>query len=46
MKDEPVTEQETAEGPKISFWEAFEEFVRECGKQNDWTDATYEKSLR
>ena len=43
MKDEPVTEQETAEGPKISFWEAFEEFVRECGKQNDWTDATYEK---
>ena len=43
MKDAPVTEQETAEGPKISFWEAFEEFVRECGKQNDWTDATYEK---
>ena len=43
MKDAPVTEQETAEGPKISFWEAFEEFIRECGKQNDWTDATYEK---
>ena len=43
MKDAPVTEQESAEGPKISFWEAFEEFIRECGKQNDWTDATYEK---
>lgn len=43
MKDAPVTEQETAEGPKISFWEAFEEFIRECGKQNNWTDATYEK---
>ena len=26
-----------------SVWEAFEEFVRECGKQNHWTDATYEK---
>ena len=43
MKDVPATEQETAEEPKTSFWEAFEEFVRECGKQNDWTDATYEK---
>lgn len=43
MKDAPATEQETAEEPKTSFWEAFEEFVRECGKQNDWTDATYEK---
>ena len=43
MKDAPATEQEIAEEPKTSFWEAFEEFVRECGKQNDWTDATYEK---
>ncbi len=26
-----------------SFWEIFDEFVSECGKQNNWTDSTYEK---
>ena len=26
-----------------SFWEIFGEFVAECGKQNNWTDSTYEK---
>ncbi len=25
------------------FWEIFGEFVAECGKQNNWTDSTYEK---
>ncbi len=25
------------------FWEIFNEFVVECGKQNNWTDSTYEK---
>ena len=25
------------------FWEIFNEFVSECGKQNNWTDSTYEK---
>lgn len=25
------------------FFQAFDEFVRICGKQNDWTDSTYEK---
>jgi hypothetical protein len=27
----------------VSFWDTFNEFVRECGVQNNWTDATYEK---
>ena len=27
----------------ISFWDKFDEFVRECGVQNNWTDSTYEK---
>lgn len=39
-KQELETEQEE---PTISFWEVFAEFVRECGIQNNWTDATYEK---
>ncbi len=26
-----------------SFWQIFDEFVLECGKQNNWTDSTYEK---
>lgn len=43
MKDVLVIEQEIVEGFKISFWEVFEEFVRECGKQNDWIDVIYEK---
>ena len=25
------------------FWDIFDEFVAECGKQNNWTDSTYEK---
>ena len=25
------------------FWDIFDEFVSECGKQNNWTDSTYEK---
>ena len=25
------------------FYKAFDEFVRDCGRQNDWTDSTYEK---
>ncbi|MDV4024427.1 integrase [Elizabethkingia anophelis] len=28
---------------EISFWKIFDEFVRENGVQNNWTDATYEK---
>ena len=26
-----------------AFYEVFDEFVRDCGRQNDWTDSTYEK---
>lgn len=26
-----------------SFWQIYKEFVLECGKQNNWTDSTYEK---
>ena len=31
------------EEPTLGFWEAFERFVAECGKLNNWTHATYEK---
>ena len=26
-----------------AFYKVFGEFVRDCGRQNDWTDSTYEK---
>ena len=26
-----------------TFYKVFDEFVRNCGRQNDWTDSTYEK---
>ena len=26
-----------------TFYKVFDEFVRDCGRQNDWTDSTYEK---
>lgn len=26
-----------------AFYKVFNEFVRDCGRQNDWTDSTYEK---
>lgn len=28
---------------KISLWKVFDEFVKECGNQNNWTESTYEK---
>ncbi len=31
------------EEPSVSFWEAFDLFVKECGKQNNWTKSTYQK---
>ncbi|MDR2917258.1 MAG: site-specific integrase [Tannerella sp.] len=36
-------EPEQQEAPTISFRDIFDEFVRECGSQNNWTDSTYEK---
>ena len=40
-----VQEEQTSEKLDASaeFYKAFDEFVRVCGRQNDWTHATYEK---
>jgi len=27
----------------IDFWQTFEKFIKECGRQNDWTESTFEK---
>jgi integrase len=44
IKDALCGEQETTtERANICFWEAFSEFVKECGKLDNWTEATYEK---
>ena len=40
MKD---ANEEQKEETQISFWEVFDEFVKECGNQNNWTASTYEK---
>ncbi len=40
MKDSSGEQQEEVQ---ISFWEVFDEFVKECGNQNNWTASTYEK---
>ena len=40
MKD---TSEEQPEEAPVSFWEVFDEFVKECGNQNNWTASTYEK---
>ena len=40
MKDSSEEQQEEVQ---ISFWEVFDEFVKECGNQNNWTTSTYEK---
>ena len=38
-----VNPTEEAQEKQKGFWEIFNEFVSECGKQNNWTDSTYEK---
>ncbi|MCD8287509.1 MAG: site-specific integrase [Porphyromonadaceae bacterium] len=35
--------EEQPEDPSISFWEAYDSFVKECGKQNNWAYSTYQK---
>jgi integrase len=41
---QPETEIETVEEkPKLLFDTAFDEFIRECGNENSWGNATYEK---
>lgn len=36
-------EQEQKQETNLSFWEAFDTFVSECGEKNAWTKATFEK---
>lgn len=38
-----VLQEPEPEKPTVSFWNIFNDFVRECGILNNWTDATYEK---
>lgn len=37
------TDEEPQENVETSFWDVFDEFVKECGNQNNWTKSTYEK---
>ena len=37
------TDKEPQEDVETSFWDVFDEFVKECGNQNNWTKSTYEK---
>ena len=38
-----VNPTEEVQEEQKGFWEIFNEFVSECGKQNNWTESTYEK---
>jgi len=43
-KHNPTSEDiKETEDVKADFMTIFDEFVKECGKQNNWTDSTYEK---
>lgn len=41
----PVSEEPKPkkEGLPCDFFQVFDDFVEDCGRQNDWTDSTYEK---
>jgi len=39
----PIEEVKQRKSTPNDFYKAFDEFVRDCGRQNDWTDSTYEK---
>lgn len=39
----PIEEVKPRKSTPNSFYKVFDEFVRDCGRQNDWTDSTYEK---
>ena len=40
----PIEEEvEPRKSTPNAFYRVFDEFVRDCGRQNDWTDSTYEK---
>lgn len=36
-------DEKKQENVQISFWVVFNEFIRECGSQNNWAESTYEK---
>lgn len=42
-QDKDIPNKMEMELPTLSFMDKFDEFVTECGIQNNWTDATYEK---
>ena len=43
-KPEPTVEEENKEVPTgVAFWDSYDEFVKERGRMNDWTTATYQK---
>ena len=39
----PIEEVTPGKSTPNAFYKVFDEFVRDCGRQNDWTDSTYEK---
>ena len=38
-----ISDETESELSKASFMNIFDEFVKECGTKNNWTDSTYEK---
>ena len=39
----PIEEVKPRKLTPNAFYKVFDDFVRDCGRQNDWTDSTYEK---
>ena len=39
----PIEEVKPRKSTPNAFYKVFDDFVRDCGQQNDWTDSTYEK---
>ena len=39
----PIEDVNPRKSTPNAFYKVFDEFVRDCGRQNDWTDSTYEK---
>ena len=42
-KPEKTEEPKEEEPAGVSFWDSYDEFVKERGRMNDWTTATYQK---
>ena len=42
-KRNKTSNSEETEKPVATFMNVFDEFLKECGTQNNWTDSTYEK---